>query len=81
MVSRMQKARVLGVEVLFRLPSRFFFCVMTPLYLGHPYGLSSGLSLLSIQHRHGVLDEREIRPNLSISFRDHLIFRHMHTFL
>jgi hypothetical protein len=35
MISRLQEARVLGVEVFFRLPSRFFFCVVTPLYLVH----------------------------------------------
>jgi hypothetical protein len=46
----LQEAQVLGVEVLLRLPSRFFLRVMTPLYLVHSYGLSSGLSLRLIQH-------------------------------
>jgi hypothetical protein len=77
----MQEARVLGVEALFRLPSRFFLCVMTPLYLVHSYGLYSGLSLLSVQHPHGMLDEREIRLNPSISFYNHFVFWRRHTFL
>jgi hypothetical protein len=71
MVSRLQKTRVLGVEILFHLPSCLFFRMMTPLYLVHPYSLSLGLPFIFVQHPHGMLDEREIRLNPSICFRDH----------
>jgi hypothetical protein len=47
-VLRLQEARILGVEVVLRLPHCFFFRVMTPLDLVHSYGLSSGLSLFLV---------------------------------
>jgi hypothetical protein len=47
-VSRLQEARILSVEVVFRLPSCFFFRVMTPLDFVHSYCLSSGLSLFLV---------------------------------
>jgi hypothetical protein len=45
MVSRLQEARILSVEIVFRLPRCFFFRVITLLDLVHPYGLSASLSL------------------------------------
>jgi hypothetical protein len=48
MVSRLQESQILGVEVFVRLPSCLFSRMMTPLYLVHPYCLSSGFSLFLV---------------------------------
>jgi hypothetical protein len=48
MVSSLQKTRVLGVEIILRLPSCIFFRMMAPLYLVHLYDVPSGLPLLLV---------------------------------